>query len=374
MRPGRVKIEADRVYLYRTEIQAVEAPFGRYQTLAREALSRLDLPLPETGALLLKANATVLYAPETRIITHPGFLAGMLDTLVEDGVAADRLSVGDGQSGEHPERGFSWAVAGYREMLDARGVALAALDGTETVSVPVPDGVVYSAYPVFRAVRDCGFFFNVPVAKCHNLGCTTLAVKNLMGILGRPERHLCGIQEVDKPVAEGIWRLGKRGISRFEERFCHKLCDLVAALRSLNVPRLCVVDGLIGRDGTAFNEGENAPLGWTLMGKNEIHVDAVGTYLMGLDPEETPYLKCAARRGLGTHRVADLEVVDLATGAVMTAAELQAARSPEVLMPVARCKEGYYNRFREDGTVVPWRIDAVNEQREADGLAAIPVG
>ena len=59
------------------------------------------------------------------------------------------------------------------------------------------------------------------------------------------------------PVEDGIWRLTETGLSLFEDRFYHKLCDTVAALRALGKPQLCVVDGLIGRDGTAFNEGEN---------------------------------------------------------------------------------------------------------------------
>ena len=139
------------------------------------------------------------------------------------------------------------------------------------------------------------------------------------------------------------------------------------------MPRLCVVDGLIGRDGTAFNEGENHPLGWTLLGRNEVHVDAVGTYLMGLDPLATPYLKFAAERGLGTNRVEEIEVVDLETGKILTGGALQGLRSKQVLMPVSPCEGGYYSRFRADGSVVPWRIDRVNRQRKADGLEPVPL-
>ena len=46
-------------------------------------------------------------------------------------------------------------------------------------------------------------------------------------------------------------------------------------------------------------------------------------------------------------------------------------RSGKTLMPIARYEGGYYNRYRADGSVVPWRIDDVNEQRLADGLEAI---
>ncbi len=366
-----MRIDSESVYLFRAGITGNEAPFEAYRDLAHAALRRVDLALPEDGTILLKPNATVLFPAEKRIVTHPGFLAGIVDALVEKGVGAGRLVVADGQSGEQPENGNTWKGAGYTKMADSRKLTLTELNDRPSRNVPVPGGVVFEAYPIYREVTDCAFFFNVPLAKCHNLGCTTLAIKNLMGILARPERHLCHIQDVDRPHENGIWRLTDSGLSLFEDRFYHKLCDLLSALRSLDTPRLCMVDGLIGRDGTAFNEGENHPLGWTLLGENEVHVDAVATYLMGLDPETTPYLRFAALRGLGSNRPDEIEVIDLASGESMDMPMLEEVRSGKALMPIARYEGGYYDRYRADGSVVPWRIDDVNRQRSADGLEPV---
>ena len=77
-----MKIDADKVYLYRVEIDRAEAPFEAYRDLAYRALSKVDLNLPAEGAVFLKPNATVLFPAEKRIVTHPGFLAGMLDALM----------------------------------------------------------------------------------------------------------------------------------------------------------------------------------------------------------------------------------------------------------------------------------------------------
>ncbi len=250
---------------------------------------------------------------------------------------------------------------------------LKALTGEEASWLEVPGGVVHKKYPVYKEVTDCALFINAPLAKCHNLVCTTLATKNLMGTLDRPERHLCTVQEVDKPFEAELWRLTDSGLSLHEERFCHKLADLVSVLRTLPRPRLNVIDGLIGRDGTAFNEGDNHPLGWTVIGVNEVHVDTVGSYLMGLDPTGLPYLRVASERGLGTNRLDEIEVVDLASGEILDAEALEAYRSPRVLMPICRHADGYYDRLRADGSVVPWRIDAVNKQREIDKLDPVPV-
>ena len=371
-----MQITEDRVYIRRAlegviDLGAMEAPFDAYRNLAHDALCSLSLPDAGGRDVLLKANATVLYPPDLRIITHPGFLAGLTDALREKDIEPARVVVADGQSGENVERGYTWDAVGYRPMVDARGADLVELNGHESRSVDVSDGVIYQAFDIYERVADCGLFLNVPVAKCHNLSCTTLCIKNLMGVVARPQRHLCSMQEVDKPLGDALWRLSESGLSLYEERFCHKLCDLLEAVRSLGMPRVNVVDGLVGRDGTAFNEGNNHPLGWTVIGQNEVHVDTVATYLMGLDPGNTPYLKLASERGLGSICLAEIEVMDLATQRRMTSDELDRLRAAPALMPTSRYSDGYYSRFRVDGSVVPWRIDDVNAQRLKDGLESI---
>ena len=61
---------------------------------------------------------------------------------------------------------------------------------------------------------------------------------------------------------------------------------------------------------------------------------------------------------------------------VLRGAARMALRREEPLMPVARLsqrnrKSGYYKRFRQDGSVVPWQLDRVNDQRREDGLDPI---
>jgi len=372
-----MKLSPNCVYIARHPVTGNEAPFEEYQQLAHKALDSLDLDLPSTGDICLKPNATVLYEPAKRIIVHPGFLAGMIESLTGRGIDPARLIVGDGQSAESPDKGHTWKLAGYTDAIGDRGAILMPYNNAPVRDVVVDGGVVYDRYPIYTAVTDSSFFFNIPLAKCHNLGCTTLSIKNLMGIIAKPERHLCAVQEVDKGFSEEeLYRVTETGYSLFEDRFYHKLCDLLVALRGLQIPRISVVDGLIGRDGTAFNEGDNYPLGWSVAGVNEVHVDAVATYLMGLDPLETPYLQFARDRGLGTIDIHEIEVVDLANSATLAADALAQLRPAEVLMPVARLRQkdgqaGYYKRFRADGSAVPWQLDKVNDQRRADGLEPI---
>lgn len=233
--------------------------------------------------------------------------------------------------------------------------------------------MVFGSLEFSREVTECAYYVNAPVAKCHNLICTTLCMKNMQGTVKSPQRHMCGVQREDEALVEELGSMTPRGISLHEERFCHKQSDLTTARRSLPAPRLCMIDGLIGRDGTGFREGTNRPMGWTLVGGNEVHVDAVGTYLMGLNPERTPYLEVAEERGLGTGHIDRIEVVNVATGERLEGEALAAHRSDPVLMPLSRLNGGYAPRFREDGSVVPWALERGNQWRARRGQEPIPV-
>jgi|GEM_PF-2171982 len=232
-----MKIKPDTVYLYRVPITTNHAPFATYRELAHAALRLLEPDLPTGGTMLLKPSATVLFPADRRVITHPAFLAGMIDALVEKGVPRQRLVMAEGQAGEQPKHGHTWEKRGYRAMLAQQQVRPAVLAQVEARQVAVPGGVVHTHYPIAREVTDWCFFFNAPVAKCHNLVCTTLAMKKLMGTLATPERHICSVQQVDEGIGEERWRLETNGLSVHENRFLDKLCDLLAAHRSLGLPR-----------------------------------------------------------------------------------------------------------------------------------------
>lgn len=365
-----MQLQADRVYLYRTDVRTTTAPFERYRQFARDALRRLEPELPVSGAIVIKPNVTITAPADSRIVTHPGFVAGLVDALYERGIHRDRVIVGEGHAGRGDRR--EWAGAtGYTAGLAPLGLELVDLDEAGGVEVEVPGGVVFQRLTFARQVTDCAFYINAPVAKCHNLSLTTLAVKNTQGTVTPPQRHMCTVQAEDEPFKDRLHDLTARGVSLHEERFCHKQADKTAARLHLGIPQLNIVDGLIGRDGTGFNEGCNRPLGWTLLGPSEVNVDAVGTYLMGLDPEATPYLQVAAERGLGRNRIDAIEVVDLASGSRLGADDLRRLRASPPLMPLSHVGGGYAPRFRADGSLVPWALDQINEHRRQARLAPI---
>jgi len=360
----------DSVYLWRTdcgdlsEIDYVASACTFFETLAPV--------LPAEGNIVIKPNVTVPSDPEAGIIVHPDFVGGLLDSLIARAIRRERLYVIEGHIARNEAGRLTWDVTGYTKMAETRGVALLEVDDDRIVDVPVPEGVVYNALPLSATLAEASIIINVPIAKCHNLALTTLAVKNMMGMVAEPSRHFCTVQSVDDDVADRLMEVTPEGLSFREERWCHKVCDLASAVKRLPGKNLHVVSGILGRDGTGFGTGNNYLLNIIAASENPVHVDAVVTYLMGIDPMKTPYLNIAMERGMGTNRIEEIEVIDLRSGSRISMGELAASVHSPAFVPLARSQGGYQPRFREDGTLEPWMrcIHKRPQRQNAARLAA----
>jgi uncharacterized protein (DUF362 family) len=131
-----------------------------YREFALEALQLLELPLTATGTIMLNPNVTITATPDSRIITHPGFIAGLVDGLLAQGVERDRLLVGEGCGRD--DRAECALISSYTEGLRPLGLDLVDLDLAGGVDVAIPGGVVFESLTFARQVTDCAFYINVP--------------------------------------------------------------------------------------------------------------------------------------------------------------------------------------------------------------------
>ena len=293
---------SDAVYVYKLEA-------GRKPTsedVARSAYEVLKAVAPPLKTrVVIKPNVTIPAHRDSGIITHPDFVAGIIDYLLEMGASAKNISVAEGGGSGPPPHGMDkhFDEGGYSDMAQSRGVRLVNINGDEKVPVHLPQAEILKDIGIAKTIKDDDtFFINAPKFKTHNLAVTTLCMKNLMGtITPCDERHLCS---VSGEYAQRAQEITPNGITLREERLCRKLCDLSLASK----PDLNIIEGIVGRDGTAFRHGKNIQTNLAIAGKDVVSVDAVGSYLMGFEPSEIGYLKIAAERGLGK---TDIEKIDI---------------------------------------------------------------
>ncbi len=373
-----------RAYPYRS-FEAIEADDGFHRG-GYEAVEALFTEGEGTHReLLIKPNLTVGVSPELAanpayhggITTHPRFIAGLCDGLLERGERC--LTVVEGGIG----LGVSvYAQTGYFAMMsevvgEGPGAATREMRGVrllwaskhrfedfredEITWVPVPNGVVHREIPVVTPFRKPGTaLINAPTLKTHNLAVTTLCCKALQGMVAQGYKHFCAslsayddprayppevlahfqadfrervLHEHARHCAMGLpyWSSNPDpvyGVGRFE-CWAQRTADMLSAFQPFEEHFLLnVVEGIIGRNGTAFSQGEDVPVGLVVAGINPVHVDAIASLLMGHDPQVIPYLVVARERGLGESDPTRIPVFRLPERTPLTVEELQEMAVP----------------------------------------------
>ena len=224
----------------------------------------------------LKPNLVLSSRPEDGAVTHPGVLTGCIEHFRSHGVT-DVCVIESSWVGDSTMRAMR--AAGYDEPLRRLGVPFFDLKRDRCKSVDTPIGPI----EVAERALSCDLLVDLPVLKGHCQTRMTCALKNLKGCIPDGEKRRFHTLGLTRPIAA-----------------------LGAALR----PRLVVVDSICG--DLNFEEG-GTPVTTNRMyaTTDAVLADAYGRTLMGLEPDDVPYIELAERFGAGSAAADDAELVDL---------------------------------------------------------------
>jgi uncharacterized protein (DUF362 family) len=306
------------VYVYKLEADFEPLADGMMRA-GYEFVKALDLPIKKR--VVMKPNITIAVEAESGIITHPSFIAGMTDYFREKGLSPEDILVAEGGGDDRMEEYFG--LGGYTELASKHGFTNVNLNHVEPVVYNMPDSEFFKEISIASTVIDKdSYFINVPKMKTHNLGVTTLCMKNLMGTLTPPrKRHLCSFPA---ELGDRHNEISPNGIELREEVLCKRLSDLSTVLK----PDFNIIEGIVGRDGTAFRHGKNIQANLVIGGKNTTAVDAVASYLMGFEPSCIGYLKIARMRELGEIEIKNIDIYEVSNDGVKLCDSLDKFMSP----------------------------------------------
>jgi uncharacterized protein (DUF362 family) len=285
-------------------------------------------------------NAAVYtLSPVETVYTHPVVALATLDLLQEAGarrliLCESLYSTADPrvtfQNCGYDVRSFESTVAGLL-WEDTRHLG----SGSSYRELPVPGGRIFSRLQFNHRYVDTDVVVSVAKMKNHEIAGITLAMKNMFGATPS-SLYSSSIQDeystsarVDvlhegAPSAAGGEVLPVPSLDR-GVRVPNVIVDILAA-RPVD---LCIVDGIVTmHGGEGAWQGTRLGLafpGLLLAGRNPVCTDAVGAAVMGYDPDAAGWtvpfynglntLRLAAERGLGTHRLEEIEVRGLSVQA-----------------------------------------------------------
>ena len=230
----------------------------------RQLLAETDLPPQPDALILLKPNLNNELSALTGNSTDLRLLAAVIEALQQRGYA--NIIVGDGPNVGVYRKGIDvFERLGVRALCAHCGVECVDLNDSSSTEVSLVTGPVRVA----RLCMEADFFFSLPKLKTHAEAGMSLALKSLIGCVVGADKRL-----VHRDLATNI-----------------------VALNEAIHPDLIIADALIAMEGNGPGDGVPRRVDMLVAATDPFALDLAAARLFGLDPNDVPYLRVAARRG-----------------------------------------------------------------------------
>ncbi|MFC1606882.1 DUF362 domain-containing protein [Candidatus Latescibacterota bacterium] len=312
------------------------------------------------GTTYIKPNFVGGFNADVRSVnngvsTHPSFVAGYCDAL--KGMGNNNIVVGANGAAKHK----NFLESGICELFHDRNICFTEgkyeswhdYKSSELIWVDYPDGVVMRKVPYFKLTQEKDTtLINMAKDRIHQLGFTTLTIKNLQGIMPVGYMHICRswsnltdldrlepkmevlnpdyqkkVEELYKKHARmnfkhwdeggyskayfdaGGWDAFKRGDFKpngkvfWGEQWGQRMMDVATNVK----PHVNLVEGIVGVDGGNKLHLNN----FVTISRSMVECDSVASWLMGQDPRELPYLRIANERGMGQNDIERITIYEI---------------------------------------------------------------
>lgn len=247
---------------------------------AMEKMGSMSRFVKKGDRVIVKPNILTARKPEFAVTTNP-FLVGAIVSLCYE-AGASEVTVLDYPTSSPS---IAYETSGIAEETKKAGGKIKILTERNFENTLIPQGRVLKQWPLVKDIFEANVLINVPIAKTHGLAILTMAMKNLMGIMGDPR--------------------GKIHID-----FDQKIVDL----NTLVKPHLVVLDAhriLIRNGPTGGSLDDVRTVNKLVVGTNQVAVDAYGATLFGMEPTNLPFLVKAHEQGLGEIDLDKLRITEL---------------------------------------------------------------
>jgi len=245
------------------------------------ALGGIERFVKSGDDVILKPNICVDYnPPEYAATTTPDVVAALVKLCL--GAGAKRVRVMDTPFGGTAESAY--AISGIEEVVRAVGGEMEVMNPVKFVETAIPEGVDIQAWDIYRDIMTADVLINVPIAKHHSLARLSLGMKNLLGVIARPNQIHSNLNQ--------------------------RIADLASVLR----PTLTVVDAVRilmdhGPTGGSLNDVKQTD---TVIATHDfVAADAWAATLFDLKGADVRYISAAAKMGLGTMDVSSIKVEEI---------------------------------------------------------------
>ena len=273
------------------------AKTGRRRSNVSEALNNIrdDITPKVREQVLLKPN--FLSSTNQLASSHVDVMRGAIDFLLSTPKPPCEIIIAEGANESFSGEAFQ--IFGYEALQAEYDVPVRLIDlhqETEWVKTNVYLSDRESdTVQMPKIVLDCPCTISVAIAKTHDAGVVTLAMKNM--IMGT-------LHKEDRIKMHGYHSHADRELPREAQSLNINLLRLSRYLK----PDIAIVDGTVGLQGNGPGGTNSVPLGIAVASGDVFAADAVTSKAMGFEPMEIGLFNYANELGYGT---ADLNNIDI---------------------------------------------------------------
>lgn len=255
-------------------VKAAVDAFGGPQTFLRKG-----------DTVVIKPNLAWGRTPDVGANTRPEILAAVIKMAQEAG-ASKVLVV------EHscdPSK-VTFDMTGAKEVCSSLGVKLLSLDNESMYEeCPIPQGVTIKSEKIPRDLLEGDVYINLPCLKTHGATVLSVAMKNQMGAIWRPQRY----HDATSPAAKG-------------PNLHQNIADLATALR----PTIVIVDAIAGLvTNGPKGPGDLKDTRAVIVTHDMVTADMLSAQMLGISADKVPHIKLAAEAGVGRMDLDALRIV-----------------------------------------------------------------
>jgi len=226
--------------------------------------------------VVVKPNIGWDRTPEYAANTNPEVVGELVRLCY--GAGAKQVKVFDHPVND-PRR--TYRQSGIAAAAAAAGAQVSFIDERKLKDMAIK-GHHLKTWPLYTEIIEADKIINVPIAKVHGIATLTLGMKNWMGIMG-----------------------GWRG--RIHQRIDESLVDVARIVR----PSLIVLDAvriLVDNGPQGGSLADVRRLDTVIAGTDQVAVDAFGTTLFGMKPEDLGCVRIGHSAGLGNMNISRLRI------------------------------------------------------------------
>ena len=273
------------------------AKTGRRRSNVYEALNNVrdDITPKVREQVLLKPN--FLSSTNQLASSHVDVIRGAIDFLISTPQPPTEIIIAEGANESFSGEAFQ--IFGYGALQTEYDVPIKLVDlhqETEWIETKVfLSDRKSDTVRMPKIVLDCPCTISVAIAKTHDAGVVTLAMKNM--IMGT-------LHKEDRIKMHGYHSHADRELPREAQSLNINLLRLSRYLK----PDIAIVDGTVGLQGNGPGGTNSVPLGIAVASGDVFAADAVTSKAMGFEPMEIGLFNYANELGYGT---ADLNNIDI---------------------------------------------------------------